>query len=597
MCQIADLQGIDALESLEALLDGRLLTEQPSERRPYTLAHDYIREVVYTESNEARRRVYHRRALLALEAAGESAAECAFHALAALLDEPAFRFSVTAGGEAFSSYALQDALSHFDTAREVARRMQVSGEDVDISLLERLYKLRGQALELSQDDEAALANYEEMRSEAVKRQSKTLELAALVIQSHLHGHYTGVFNPLKSRELAQEALALARELDDKVAEAHALWGLQIAELYSAGDSEQVVAYGQQALMMARELGLKELTGLVLNNLAWPFGAQKKLEQAQEEFREAQSIWSELGNLQKLAEASRFMLNIHAMAGDHKSTLVDAPNLSELGAAIGSRLDEVEALGWLAFTYARQGRFAESLDYLEQYGAYAESVKHSNEKHIHQYGRILIYLTVDALDEAERWADELYAERETLPPNFSTIYFVEVARAKIAVGKMDEGRAILDELLATLPYDAVWSYIIIDIAIGYGELHLALNQPEMLFEGLEERIQSYREAGFGRLLADEHWLRGRAALALGQYDVARESLLKAREAAEAQDERSILWNILATLSEVEKESGHADLADSLCGQARAMVDDIAAHAGELRDVFLSQPTVVQLLGKS
>ena len=30
--------------------------------------------------------------------------------------------------------------------------------------------------------------------------------------------------------------------------------------------------------------------------------------------------------------------------------------------------------------------------------------------------------------------------------------------------MNEGRAILDELLATLPYDAVWSYNIIDIAI-------------------------------------------------------------------------------------------------------------------------------------
>jgi len=597
LCQIADLTETNALEALEALLDGRLLTEWPSDRRPYTLAHDYIREVVYTESREARRRVYHRRALLSSESAGESAAECAFHALAAQLDEPAFRFSVAAGSEAFSSYALHDALSHFERAREVARRMHDRGEDVDITLLERLYKQRGQALELSQDDEAAVANYEEMRAEAVRRQSKTLELSALVIQSHLHGHYTGVFNPLKSKELAQAALVLARELGDRAAEAHALWGLQIAELYSAGDTKQVVAYGQQALALARELELKELIGLVLNNLAWPFGAQKKLEQARKEFREAQSIWRELGNLQKLAEASRFMLIIHSMAGDHRSMLIDAPKLSELGASIGSRLDEVEALAWLALAHTRQGRFGQALGYIDQYGAYAESLGHPNEKHGHQLWRITFYLAVGALDEAERWADELYSERETIPPNFITTYFVEVARTKIARGKLDEGRAILDELVATLPLDTAWSYTIIDIAIGYGELHLALNQPEMLFEGLEERVRPYREAGFGRLLADEHWLCGRAALVLRQYGAARELLLKAREAAEAQEERAILWKILATMSEVEKAAGKMDEAEKLHGQAREVVNDIAAHAGEMRDVFLSQPAVVQLLGEN
>ena len=53
----------------------------------------------------------------------------------------------------------------------------------------------------------------------------------------------------------------------------------------------------------------------------------------------------------------------------------------------------------------------------------------------------------------------------------------------------------------------------------------------------------REAGFHFLLADEHWLRGRAALALGQHDLVRAELLKARVAAEAQDERVMLWRIM------------------------------------------------------
>jgi DNA-binding SARP family transcriptional activator len=597
LSQVADMAEMDALAAVEALLNGRLLTEKSATRRPYTLAHDYIREVVYRASHEARRRIFHRRALIALEAEQASAAECAYHAIAALLDEPAFRFSVVAGGEAFASYALQDALSHLDAAREAAQRMQARDEVVDEDLLERLYDQRGQALEVNQDDEEAQANYEEMRAEAVKLQSKTLELSGLIAQSNLHGHYTGVFNPLKSKELAQAALVLARELGDNAAEARALWVLQVAEVYSAGDRQQAVAYGEQALGLARQLGLKDLIGLVLNNLCWPIGAQKPLQQSRDELKEAQAIWHELGNLPRLAEASRFMLIFHYIAGDHRRTLVDAPKLAELGASIGSRLDEVETYLWLAHAHICQGRFGEALDCLDQYGAYADSLGHPNEKHGHQWGRIRLYLTVGELEEANRWADELFTQRETIPPNFITVYFFEIARVKVARGELDEGRAILDELLENLPLDAGWSYMITEIAAGYGELNLALGQPESLFAGLEERVRPYREAGFNARLADEHWLRGRAALALGQYDAAREALLKAKEAAEAQEERAILWKILSSLSELEGAYGDKDAAKKLREQAREVIETIAAHAGELRASFLAQPAVARILSEN
>jgi hypothetical protein len=99
------------------------------------------------------------------------------------------------------------------------------------------------------------------------------------------------------------------------------------------------------------------------------------------------------------------------------------------------------------------------------------------------------------------------------------------------------------------------------------------------------------------LADELWLRGRAALALGQYDAARESLLKAQGTAEAQEERAILWKILATQSDLEKACGDIAASGMFRGQAWDMVQDIAAHAGEIREVFLSQPSVVKLLGEN
>jgi hypothetical protein len=122
----------------------------------------------------------------------------------------------------------------------------------------------------------------------------------------------------------------------------------------------------------------------------------------------------------------------------------------------------------------------------------------------------------------------------------------------------------------------------------------LGQPENLFAGLEERMQPYREAGFGRMLADELWLRGRAVLALGKVDEARESLLKAKDAAEAQEERAVLWQILASLADVEEACGDADAAERLRDEARTVVADIVDHAGKLRKKFLAQPDVVSLL---
>jgi hypothetical protein len=57
-----------------------------------------------------------------------------------------------------------------------------------------------------------------------------------------------------------------------------------------------MAYGQQALALARELGLKELMGRILINLCWPLIAQKQLDQAREAFSGGQVIWRGPGHL-------------------------------------------------------------------------------------------------------------------------------------------------------------------------------------------------------------------------------------------------------------------------------------------------------------
>ena len=52
-----------------------------------------------------------------------------------------------------------------------------------------------------------------------------------------------------------------------------------------------------------------------------------------------------------------------------------------------------------------------------------------------------------------------------------------------------------------------------------------------------------------------------------------------------------------MSDVENASGNVVTADNFRNQARGVIDDIAAHAGEIQDVFLGQPVVVQLVGET
>jgi len=62
---VAGLDDAAGLTALDAALAARLLVEA-GEPRPYLLAHDQIREVLLAEAGQARRRVFHRRALSAL---------------------------------------------------------------------------------------------------------------------------------------------------------------------------------------------------------------------------------------------------------------------------------------------------------------------------------------------------------------------------------------------------------------------------------------------------------------------------------------------------------------------------------------------------
>ena len=153
-----------ALPALDELVSSRLLVEGmlPASPGAYTFPNDMLREVVYTEAGDARRRLFHRRALAVLAASNDPAALLAHHALVAGQAETAFRFSLTAGEEALRLFAARLAVAHLEQARALQREAALTGSGFEADLpnlyrlLSRAYALDGQpALALAVQAEAA----------------------------------------------------------------------------------------------------------------------------------------------------------------------------------------------------------------------------------------------------------------------------------------------------------------------------------------------------------------------------------------------------------------------------------------------------------
>jgi DNA-binding SARP family transcriptional activator len=122
LIRVAELGEEEGLSALDEALAGRLVVEAHGGRVPadsYAFAHDKIRDVAYTESGAARRRVFHRRALEVLGGEGAPASDLARHALAAGEAEAAFRHFVAAGDEAMAVFAVKDAIGLYEQARRL----------------------------------------------------------------------------------------------------------------------------------------------------------------------------------------------------------------------------------------------------------------------------------------------------------------------------------------------------------------------------------------------------------------------------------------------------------------------------------------------
>jgi DNA-binding SARP family transcriptional activator len=157
LCAVSNVPEDLALPALDELISARLLLESEQTRvaSAYTFTNDMLRDVVYTEAGDARRRLFHQRALEVLEAAGNSAAVLSHHALAAGLDQDVFRLSMDAGRESLRISAVSEAIVHLELALRFVQEASQQ-EMPEETKLRDLYLQLGRAYKLSGQNKKAL---------------------------------------------------------------------------------------------------------------------------------------------------------------------------------------------------------------------------------------------------------------------------------------------------------------------------------------------------------------------------------------------------------------------------------------------------------
>jgi DNA-binding SARP family transcriptional activator len=289
LCNVGRLTEDEALPALDSVVRSNLLHEiGQSERQSgggqYIFAHDKIRDVVYSEAGEARRRVFHRRAIEALQTGGAPAAELARHALAGGLDEPALRFSIAAGDDAMRLLAARDAAVHYERAITLAERLRRS------DVIAEMHARRGHAF-------VSMAIWPEARRE--------LEVALAGFGAEQQDRYAEILTDVTEacwwmldipavRQYATEALALAKRLGRGDVEMKAVAWLAAVE-GSQGNLVSCLKQNQRAIERAKALGIAPpaITGHYYPITLYWLG---RLEEAVAASREAVTIAQEVNDI-------------------------------------------------------------------------------------------------------------------------------------------------------------------------------------------------------------------------------------------------------------------------------------------------------------
>ena len=602
--RIANLDEDEGLAALDEAISNRLLREAGSEENSiaidpsrdlysmveadYVFSHDKVREVVYTEAGEARRRVLHRRALEAFEEEGVPIAELMRHAQGAGLPKETLRYSLAAGDEAMSLFAVEDAAGYYELARSLyedsrtGRRVRrTGGEPVGPRLYERL----GNCYRLLSRWTEALDAYERMLDEAREAADREAEWEALNNLAMLGTDYT--VQPEEEDELFRGMKREAGDQDGPETGTDTSQDFAWSPGYARDRAEE-------ALSLARETGREDLIASSLYAAALLDGWSGRWERVAEMCAEARPLYTAMGNRTLEAE----ILGLSAWGEVMEGRPQEAARFGQAQLAVARELDGrdiilADAHG-LILALLETGEYQEALSLARRSAKAARSLGASE--------RLQVSLTV--LGDAHKALLQIDEAREVYSGLSSLVVFPQY-------------RALAhSKLCAVAALEGDWEEAhdrAFQAAKLRGEISLQLTDPfhrhreiEALLRGGDEKtareeLSRFEEHTAGKRRLRVSYLRAQAVLNHHTGDTAA-AVEHLRGAEKLSGEISLpgeLWQIRTKLGDLHEERGDREEALRFFLLAAQTIQTLAGKIEdeELRTGFLSAIPVRRVLEKS
>lgn len=523
------------LNALNGLLAHRLLIERDGVQRPYLVAHDKIRDVFYAELGAARRRIYHRRALASLEQQHATAAERAYHAIAGFLPQPAFSHSLAAGDEAAQIHAYVEAISHYENALA-----QVAQCQTESATLRHLCVSLGRALELNAQFDDALAAYKKLEKLGQTRQDRPLELTALAEQAKLYVTMTPKQDAVRGLALSNQALLLARELDDTLVETKLLWNLALLNLWGGGVIKEAVGYAERALGLARQSGQQQLTAMILGDLIQALFKSGQIDRAEPLLAECRAL--DDGSMDFVFEGA-----IYYLKGEFERALAFAQAEKAATQKSNNLWAQVITQFFIGRIHMEMGQPDKAIENLTETLTVAEQVNCTPMLIVSGADLGWVYALLGKPESGFAVVERAIALARRHFPHWIIWPQAALAQLHIASGNYDAATAMMDEIMLVYDWDRLFPEFMLEVdrtamalaaAKGeYGRLLTLANQTEKRLRQLNYRAQ----------LPELLWRQGQALYMLGQPDAAMQKLEEARAVAKSIGAARILHEIEQTVS--------------------------------------------------
>lgn len=597
LVRVAGLEEEQALTVLDELLARQLLQEAdeagpwPNREIVYRFSHHMFSEVIYSEAGAARRRLLHRRAFEALRTDEAPAAELAHHALLAGKLADAIQYSLAAGNEAMRLLAVQVAIRHYETAWQL---VEEAGWPESISGADRqdLFANLGRAYELAEAWQQAQETYQAMIDYAQEIEAPAMHCMGLNLLATVY--INGFKDPDQAITLLEEARAVAEHSDDRRGLAETEANLSLASRVQQ-KTDLARHHGEQALIIARQLGHPQLIARCLNSLAYVHGRLRQWDRVEIYAREASQLYASAGNRILAADSQRVAGWSQMYSGRPQDSLVTLQGTLEFSHQIDNIWGEVESAWRLACTLLELGRYGETIRMARQAVKQTRKVGQPTMVMLTLTTWGVVQRTVMALESAKETLLEALAEQtENGLTGFEDWVLAELCAVHTLSGDWDQAQAYAQRILefrqdeASLPM-GLTGYYETEALIRGGDVELARTEVERL----------------GSIIGDQKryrlpWLRSKAVLAIwdGVSDQAIAHLQSALKLSKEMGLPGEEWSILDALARLYADHGDDSEAQSAWMAAADFIRRLAStmEEGELKSGYLESEAVRNVLGK-